>query len=168
MVDEGYDVSDYQNIRLELGNLKDFEAFAKKARRMGIKIMIDLVLNHTSINHPWFKEAIKNPGRIKKEYYLWSKTGKEFADTINAFPHAKQKSWIFNKAAKEYYFSTFYQEQADLNWDNPKVFEEITKIMDFWVGLGVQVFRLDAVAHLIKREGTRSKNLPVTHEVIKK
>ena len=168
MVDGGYDVSDYQNIRPELGNLKDFDAFTKKAHEIGVKIMIDLVLNHTSINHPWFKEAAENKKSDKKNYYLWSKTGKEFSDTTNAFPHAKQKSWIFNKAAKEYYFSTFYPEQADLNWDNPKVFEETAKIMDFWVSLGVNVFRLDAVAHLIKREGTKSKNLPETHNVIKK
>ena len=168
MVDDGYDVSDYRNVRKELGSLKDFEEFAKTARERGLRIVVDLALNHVSIQHPWFQEAV-NPGRNKyRDYFLWSKTAREFADAPNSFPHFKPSNWIYNSAAGEYYFSTFYPEQADLNWDHPDVFKEMSAIMDIWVTRGVDGFRLDAASHLIKREGTTSKSLPETHAILKK
>jgi maltose alpha-D-glucosyltransferase/alpha-amylase len=143
-----------------LGTLKDFENFSKAAKQNGLKIIVDLVINHASIKHSWFKS--------NRDYFLWSKKGKEFPDAPNSLPHLKPSNWIYNSATGDYYFSTFYPEQADLNWDNPRVLEEFLGIMDFWVGKGVGGFRLDAVSHLIKREGTTSKGLPETHAILKK
>lgn len=160
MVDDGYDVSDYRGVRKELGTLKDFENFSKAAKQNGLKIIVDLVINHASIEHPWFKN--------NRDYFLWSKTGKELAGAPNSLPHLKPSNWIYDPATGDYYFSTFYPEQADLNWDNPHVLEEFLKIIDFWVERGVGGFRLDAASHLIKREGTTSKGLPETHVILKK
>jgi len=168
MVDDGYDVSDYRDVRKELGSLKDFEAFGKMAREKGLRIVVDLVLNHVSTQHFWFQEAIRPGKKSYRDYFLWSKTAREFADAPNAFPHLKPSNWVHHSAVGEYYYSTFYPDQADLNWDNPDVFEAMTAIMDFWVARGVGGFRLDAVSHLIKREGTSSKGLPETHAILKK
>jgi len=167
MVDEGYDVSDYRAIREDLGTLEDFSAFVAETERRGMRIIIDLVLNHTSTTHPWFREAQRSSSSVKRDFYLWSKTGKEFADAVNAFKHLKPRNWIYNPKTHDYYFSTFYSEQADLNWDNPEVLKEMLAIMDFWMTLGVSGFRLDAVTHLIKREGTNCKSLPEVHHILK-
>ncbi|MDP3696513.1 MAG: alpha-amylase family glycosyl hydrolase [Candidatus Taylorbacteria bacterium] len=184
MVDDGYDVSDFYNVRPELGTLGDFQQFVKKAHEKGIRIIIDLVLNHVSIKHPWFKE--------RRDFFLWSKTGREFNQAHNPFSHMTDSNWVYNPATEDYYFSSFFPEQADLNWDNPAIFNEFIKIIDFWAGLGVDPvrsnppkadadmplasrtsngvdgFRLDAVAHLIKREGTNCLHLPEVHVVLKK
>lgn len=160
MVDDGYDVSDYLNVRSELGTLDDFKQFTEKAHEMGIRVIIDLVLNHVSIEHPWF--------RGKKDFFLWSKTGKEFPQAVNPFSKMKPSNWILDSISGEYYFSTFYPQQADLNWDNPQVFDEIARVIDFWIANGVDGFRLDAAPFLIKREGTMCVNLPETHKVLKK
>lgn len=160
MIDDGYDVSDFMNVRPGLGDLDDFRKFTKTAHNMGIKVIVDLVLNHVSIEHPWF--------RNKKEFFIWSKTSKEFRQAVNAFSHLKPSNWIQDKKRGEYYFSTFYPQQADLNWDNPEVFLEMMKVIDFWISNGVDGFRLDAAPFLIKREGTMCVNLPETHAVLKK
>src|SRR3989344_1302171 len=168
MIDGGYDVSDYLGVRLELGTLDDFDRFAAHATELGISIMLDLVFNPTSSRHPWFEESFQNPQSPKRNYYLWSSNGTELADSTVCFPEIKAKNWIFHENRKEYHFSTFCPEQADLNWDNPAVFEEFCRIMDFWVARGVRLFRLDAASHIIKREGTPSRNLPETHAVLRK
>lgn len=160
MIDDGYDVSDYLNIRSELGTLDDFRNFTTEAHENGIRVIIDFVLNHTSIEHRWFRE--------KKDFFLWSKTGTEFLGAVNPFSHIKPSNWILDKKTGEYYFSTFYPQQADLNWDNPEVFTEMMKVVDLWVNMGVDGFRLDAVPFLIKREGTECTNLPETHQIMKK
>ncbi len=160
MVDDGYDVSDYMNVRNGLGTIEDFKNFTKKAHEMGIRVMTDLVLNHVSVEHPWFKD--KN----KKDFFLWSKTGKEFPDAINPMAQMKPSNWI--RKGDEYYFASFYPQQADLNWNNPEVFAEMMKVVDFWIDCGVDGFRLDAAPFLIKREGTECVNLPETHAVLKK
>ncbi len=160
MIDDGYDVSDYLNVRTELGTLGDFRDFTTKAHQMGIRVIVDLVLNHVSVEHPWFKE--------RRDFFLWSKTGKEFPRAVNPFSHLKPSNWILDKKTSEYYFATFYPEQADLNWDNPEVFDEMIKVIDFWIATGVDGFRLDAAPFLIKREGTMCVNLPETHAVLKK
>ena len=121
MVDDGYDVSDYLSIRKELGTLDDFKQFTKKAHQMGIKVIIDLVLNHVSMEHPWF--------RNKSKFFIWSKTSKEFPDAINPFSHMKPSNWILDPLRGEYYFATFYPQQPDLNWENPEVREEIYKMI---------------------------------------
>lgn len=167
MVDGGYDVSDFMNVREELGTLEDFKNFTKTAHRAGIWVIVDLVLNHVSIQHPWFIEAASSLDNPKRNYFLWSKTGEEFSGAYNPFSHMTAGNWILNEKTGDYYFATFFKEQADLNWDNPAVFAEITKIIDFWTNLGVDGFRLDAAGHLIKREGTDCRHLPETHLVIK-
>ncbi|KKS36663.1 MAG: hypothetical protein A3G49_05940 [Candidatus Sungbacteria bacterium RIFCSPLOWO2_12_FULL_41_11] len=168
MIDGGYDVSDYLNVKKELGTIDDFERFTKKAHKKGIKVIIDLVLNHVSTKHAWFKEASQSKDNPKRSYFIWSKTGKEFPRALNPFSHIISSNWVPNPATGDYYFATFYSEQADLNWDNPEVFNEMIKIMDFWIKRGVDGFRLDAVPFLIKREGTACVNLPETHQIIKK
>lgn len=167
MIDGGYDVSDFMNVRRGLGTLDDFRKFTRLAHDMGIKVVIDLVLNHVSVEHPWFREKPASPAG-RKDFFLWSKTGKEFSQAVNPFSHMKPSNWIFDKGAGEYYFATFYPQQADLNWDNPEVFSEMMKVIDFWMDMGVDGFRLDAAPFLIKREGTECTNLPETHQVIKK
>ena len=167
MVDDGYDVSDYRGIRSELGTLEDFIAFTKEAHKRGIKVITDLVINHVSSEHHWFVTARTSKHNSKRDYFLWSETGSELKDATNAFPDFKSSNWIWNEATKDYYFATFYPEQPDLNWDNPDVVEEVFMRIDFWVERGVDGFRLDAIGHLIKREGLNSYGLPETHEVIK-
>ncbi|OGN09420.1 MAG: hypothetical protein A3J46_01290 [Candidatus Yanofskybacteria bacterium RIFCSPHIGHO2_02_FULL_41_11] len=166
--DEGYDVTNYTDVRKELGTLENARSFIAEASRRNIRIIIDLVLNHTSIQHPWFKEALSSPKSPKYNYYLWSSTGSEFPEAYNPFSHFKPKNWIHNPGYQQYYYSSFLPEQADLNWDNPKVEKEILKVIDFWAGMGISGFRLDAVSFLIKREGTSCHHLPETHAVLKR
>jgi maltose alpha-D-glucosyltransferase/alpha-amylase len=167
-VDDGYDISDYCDVRKELGTIDDFTRFAEEAHRRGIRVMIDLVLNHTSTQHPWFKEASSSPDNEKRNFYLWSGTGNEYAAAANPFSVLKSSNWIANPAGEDYYFSTFYPEQADLNWNNTEVFAAMMGVIDFWTARGVDGFRLDAAAHLIKKEGTGCVSLPETHIVLKR
>ena len=167
MVDEGYDVSDYRDVRPELGTLEDFVAFSAAAKQRGIRIIVDLVLNHTSVDHAWFKEASASRDNPKRCYYLWSDTAREYPDAVNAAPSIKPRNWI-ESGTGDYYFATFYPQQADLNWDCPAVFDEMCGIMEFWITRGVDGFRLDAVPFLIKRESTNCANLPETHGVLRK
>lgn len=166
--DEGYDVTDYTAVRNNLGSLKDVESFIAKASKLGIRIIIDLVLNHTSIQHPWFREALSSSKSPKRNYYLWSSTGKEYSEAYNPFSHLKPKNWIFDPARQQYYYTTFLPEQADLNWNNPEVEKEILKVMDFWTGIGISGFRLDAVSFLAKQEGTSCRHLAETHAILKR
>ena len=168
MIDDGYDVIDYVGIRENLGTIKDFKKFIKNAHNMGIKVIIDFVLNHTSTQHPWFKKACSSVKNNKRDFYLWDKTGVGYAGLSNIFFDLKDRNWIYNEPTGDHYFSTFYSEQADLNWNNPLVFTEMMRVLDFWVNIGVDGFRLDAAAHLIKKEGTMSESLPETHALIKK
>ncbi|OGZ06510.1 MAG: hypothetical protein A2942_04855 [Candidatus Lloydbacteria bacterium RIFCSPLOWO2_01_FULL_50_20] len=167
MVDDGYDVMDYRSVRPELGTLGDFTECLAEAHHRGIRVIIDLVLNHVSSKHPWFIEARASRDNSKRDFFLWDKEGRRFQDSINAFPDFKPSNWIRNDATGDYYYATFYPEQPDLNWDNPKVMEEMLAIMDFWIARGVDGFRLDAAKHLIKRDSTRSEGLPETHQVLK-
>ena len=167
MVDDGYDVMDYRNVRPELGTLEDFGMLVKEARARNIRIIIDIVLNHTSEQHPWFQEARASKSNSKRDYYLWRDVQFGFEGSVNAFPDIKSNNWIPNPQTGDYYFATFYPQQPDLNWDNPEVQAAMLDNMDFWAELGVDGFRLDAAPHLIKREGTTSVGLPETHAIIK-
>ncbi len=168
MVDDGYDVSDYYGVRSNLGTMQDFELLVKKADQLGLKIIIDWVINHTSVEHAWFQQASQSLNNPKRDYYLWSNNGTEYRNGINAFPQLKKSNWIHNPITNDYYFATFYPQQADLNWDNPAVFEEMTEFLKFWINIGVAGFRVDAVSHMIKRENTDCYNLPEVHQVMKK
>jgi maltose alpha-D-glucosyltransferase/alpha-amylase len=168
MIDDGYDVADYRGVRSELGTIEDFIQFIEKAHRRGIRVIIDFVLNHTSDQHPWFLEARRSRDNPKRDFYLWSASETGLAGAVNAFPDIKSQNWIPDPATGDYYFATFYPQQPDLNWDNPQIFEEMLANMEFWAIRGVDGFRLDAAPHLIKREGTTSKGLPETHQLLKR
>jgi maltose alpha-D-glucosyltransferase / alpha-amylase len=168
MDDEGYDVSDFRGVRPELGTVEDLKRLFREARARNIRIIVDLVLNHVSVEHPWFREARASKTNARRDYFLWSETGIEFEGSDNPFSDFKKSNWTRNPETDDYYFTTFKQSQADLNWDNPEVLREMLEIIDYLVELGASGFRLDAVPHLIKREGTRSKHLPETHAIIRK
>ncbi|MBP9757945.1 MAG: hypothetical protein KBD06_05065 [Candidatus Pacebacteria bacterium] len=168
MVDDGYDISDYRAVRPELGTLQDFQILMSEARFRNIRIIVDLVLNHTSDMHPWFIEARSSKHNPKRNYYLWSDTGAEFSEIEPAMPEVNDKIWTYNPDTDDYYFTKFYAAQPDLNWDNPDVFREMMDVMYYWADLGVSGFRLDAAPYLIKRAGSHSKGLPETHAIIKK
>ncbi len=161
LVDGGYDVSDYYSIRSDLGTMADFDEFLKKAHEQNLKVVLDLVLNHTSTDHSWFKDH--------SDWYLRSNNQSQFSAAFVHFPELKNYSnWIRDPVHGGYYYASFYPEQPDLNWDNPEVVEEMYKVADFWLDLGVDGFRLDAISRLIKRDGTNCFALPETHEVLKR
>lgn len=167
MVDGGYDISDYISIRQDLGEMADFEDFIKIAHDRGFKIIIDLVLNHTSDQHPWFMQARSSKQNSKRDYYMWSDNSDKFQ---GAFVHTlgnKRSNWIRNESTGDFYYATFYPEQPDLNWDNPTVYQEMRLVMEFWLSKGVDGFRLDAISRLIKRENSNCFALPETHALIK-
>jgi maltose alpha-D-glucosyltransferase/alpha-amylase len=168
MIDDGYDITDYRNVRSELGTLEDCIRFIQEAHARDIKVIIDFVLNHTSDQHPWFIEARASKDNPRRDYYLWSTDSTKYEGAPNAFPDIKAQNWIPNPATGDLYFATFYPQQPDLNWDNPEVFDAMLSNMEFWAERGIDGFRLDAVPHLIKRDGTSSKGLPETHDVIKR
>ncbi len=168
MVDDGYDVSDYRGVRPELGTLDDFTRLIVSAHERGIRIVIDLVANHTSNRHPWFVRARSSRENPWRKYYLWSETGTEYAGASNGMPDIKPSNWIWNEATRDYYYATYYSEQPDLNWDYPAVFEEMIAVIKFWADLGVDGFRLDAIPHLVKRDGTSCRGLPETHALVKR
>lgn len=168
MVDDGYDVSDYLSVRHELGTLGDFKIFIEKAHEHGIRVIIDLVLNHVSTEHSWFREASRSKDNKYRDYFLWSKKGDAFKSAKSPFRHFVLSHWTYNQTTDDYYFSTYYSQQADLNWDNPEVFKEIMAVIDFWIDLGVDGFRLDAISHIIKRENTECFHLPEIHPILRK
>jgi maltose alpha-D-glucosyltransferase/alpha-amylase len=168
MIDDGYDVSDYMNIRADLGTLDDFANFTTKAHEAGIRVMLDFVLNHVSSEHPWFVEASSSKDNPKRDFFIWSETGKEFPHALNPLSHIKPSNWIPNPKTGDYYFASFYPQQPDLNWENPQIFKEMMKIIDFWCERGADGFRLDAVPFLAKLEGTRCIHLPEVHTILKK
>ncbi len=167
MIDEGYDIKDYHNVRAELGTLDDLRDCLAILHAHGIRVIFDFVLNHVSVEHPWFIEARSSKDNPKRNFFLWSATGKEYAQALNAFPDVKPSNWVANPATGDFYYATFYPEQPDLNWDNPEVVEAMLANMDFWADLGADGFRLDAACYLIKRDGTICKGLPETHAMIK-
>ncbi|MCA9382228.1 trehalose synthase [Candidatus Dojkabacteria bacterium] len=167
MVDDGYDISDYKSVRENLGTVEDFQEFLDKAHLKGIRVITDLVLNHTSSKHPWFIEASSSKDNPKRDYYLWSDDKEKYKEGMNAFPQIKPENWIFNAAANDYYYATFYPEQPDLNWDNKEVVSEMLEVMKFWLDMGVDGFRLDAIPHMIKVDGTDCYNQPKVHELVK-
>ncbi|WP_425158741.1 maltose alpha-D-glucosyltransferase [Candidatus Binatus sp.] len=168
MRDDGYDISDYTNIHPSCGTLRDFKIFVREAHRRGLKIVTELVLNHTSDRHEWFQRARRSPaGSIFRDYYVWSDTPERFKDARIIFQDFEPSNWSWDPVAKAYYFHRFYSHQPDLNYDNPAVVREIRKVMSFWLGLGVDGLRLDAVPYLFKREGTNCENLPETHAFLR-
>jgi len=153
--DDGYDVADYYNVDQRYGTLGDFVEFAHGAKQRGIRVLIDLVVNHTSDQHPWFKEARSDPNSPKRNWYVWSKTRPKHAAEGMVFPGVQKTTWSYDRDAKAWYFHRFYDFQPDLNTSNPEVQAEILKIMGFWIQLGVSGFRMDAVPFIISTKGPK-------------
>ena len=165
--DDGYDISDYYNIHSSYGTLDDFRAFLDAAHVRGLRVITELVLNHTSDQHPWFQEARSSRDNPRRDWYVWSDTDDRYRNVRIIFLDAERSNWTWDPVSKSYYWHRFFSHQPDLNFDNPAVREELWNVMKFWLDMGVDGFRVDAVPYLIEREGTSCENLPETHEVIR-
>jgi maltose alpha-D-glucosyltransferase/alpha-amylase len=166
--DDGYDVADYRNVHPHYGTREDFRKFVEEAHRRGLKVITELVVNHTSDQHPWFQAARRAPlGSRKRNYYVWSDTDTKYRGTRIIFTDTETSNWAWDPVAKQYYWHRFFSHQPDLNFDNPRVVRAVLKVMQSWAEMGVDGFRLDAIPYLCEREGTSNENLPETHLVLK-
>jgi maltose alpha-D-glucosyltransferase/alpha-amylase len=167
--DDGYDVADYRNVHPQYGTRADFRAFVKEAQRRGLKVITELVVNHTSEQHPWFQAARRAPpGSKKRSWYVWSDSNKKYAGTRVIFTDTETSNWTWDTEAKQYFWHRFFSHQPDLNFDNPSVLKALLRVMHFWADMGVDGFRLDAIPYLCEREGTNNENLPETHEILRR
>jgi maltose alpha-D-glucosyltransferase/alpha-amylase len=167
--DDGYDIADYCDVHPDYGTLDDFKNFIEEAHRRGLKVITELVINHTSDKHPWF-QAARNapPGSPEREFYVWSDDDQKLAGTRIIFTDTEVSNWAWDPVAKQYYWHRFFSHQPDLNHNNPRVVEAVIEVMRFWMELGVDGMRLDAIPYLCVREGTNNENLPETHAVLKR
>ncbi|HKJ67571.1 MAG TPA: maltose alpha-D-glucosyltransferase [bacterium] len=166
--DDGYDIADYYDVHPEYGTLDDFQKCLDAAHVRGIRVITELVINHTSDQHPWFQRARQaKPGSEERDFYVWSDTPQKYEDARIIFQDFEHSNWSWDPVAEAYYWHRFYAHQPDLNFDNPRVREEIIKAMEFWFDMGVDGLRLDAVPYLFEREGTNCENLPETHDFLK-
>jgi maltose alpha-D-glucosyltransferase/alpha-amylase len=167
--DDGYDIADYENIHPSYGTLDDFDRFIEEARRRDIRVITELVINHTSDQHPWFQAARRAaPGSPERDFYVWSETNRKYEGVRIIFTDTETSNWSWDDTAKAYYWHRFFHHQPDLNFDNPLVFDAMVRVMKFWFDRGVDGLRLDAVPYLIEREGTICENLPETHDVLRR
>ena len=166
--DDGYDISDYTSVHPSYGTLEDFQQFLHAAHDRGLQVMIELVINHTSDQHPWFQRARNAPpGSNERNYYVWSDTDQKYKDARIIFTDTEKSNWTWDAVAHAYYWHRFFSHQPDLNYDNPEVLEEVLRIMRYWLDMGVDALRIDAIPYLVERDGTNCENLPETHAVIK-
>jgi maltose alpha-D-glucosyltransferase/alpha-amylase len=166
--DDGYDIADYCAVHPSYGTLDDFTRFLDAAHERRLQVVIELVLNHTSDAHPWFQRArAAPPASIERDYYVWSDTEERYQQARIIFVDSEPSNWTWDPVAGAYFWHRFFRHQPDLNYGNPAVLREILQVMDFWLELGVDGFRLDAVPYLMEREGTSCENLPETHTVLK-
>jgi maltose alpha-D-glucosyltransferase/alpha-amylase len=162
--DDGYDISDYTGVHPAYGTLRDFERFLKEAHRYGLRVITEIVLNHTSDQHKWFQRARRSPPGSKwRDFYVWSDTSEKYRNARIIFKDFENSNWTWDPVAKAYYWHRFYSHQPDLNFDSPYVREAVKQIADFWLNMGVDAFRLDAVPYLFERDGKNCENLPETH-----
>jgi maltose alpha-D-glucosyltransferase/alpha-amylase len=167
--DDGYDIADYCAVHAKYGTLADFKTFLREAHRHGLRVITELVLNHTSDQHPWFQRARRaKPGSRWRNFYVWSDDAKEYSDARIIFKDVEISNWTWDHVAGAYYWHRFFSHQPDLNYDNPEVHEAMIDVVDFWFDMGVDGLRLDAVPYLYEREGTSCENLPETHVYLKK
>jgi maltose alpha-D-glucosyltransferase/alpha-amylase len=166
--DDGYDISDYMNVHPSYGTVGDFEAFLSAAHERNLQVLVELVINHTSDQHPWF-QAARNapPGSPERDFYVWSDTPELYKDARIIFTDTEKSNWTWDPVAKAYYWHRFFAHQPDLNYDNPEVLAEVIKVFKHWLDMGVDAVRLDAIPYIIERDGTNCENLPETHVVIK-
>jgi maltose alpha-D-glucosyltransferase/alpha-amylase len=166
--DDGYDISEYEDVHPQYGTLDDFREMLAEAHKRGLRVITELVINHTSSEHPWFKAArLAPPGSPERNFYVWSDTDQIYQGTRIIFTDTETSNWTWDPVAKQYFWHRFFSHQPDLNFDNPAVMEAILKTMKFWLDMGVDGFRLDAIPYLVERDGTSNENLPETHAVIK-
>ncbi len=167
--DDGYDIADYGDINPDFGTLKDFRRFMTEAKRRNLRVITELVINHTSDQHAWFKRARRSPaGSSARDWYVWSDTDQKYLDTRIIFTDTEKSNWAWDAEAKAFYWHRFFSHQPDLNFDNPRVVRAVVQVMKRWLDMGVDGFRLDAVPYLCERDGTNNENLPETHAAIKK
>src|SRR6516162_9169744 len=166
--DDGYDIADFYAIHPDYGTIEDFQHLVDAAHARGIRILTELVVNHTSDQHPWFQEARSSPDNPKRNWYVWSETDQKYQGARIIFTDTERSNWTWDPVAKQYYWHRFFSHQPDLNYDNPEVQEEMLNVMRFWLRMGVDGFRCDAVPYLFEREGTNCENLPETHAFLKR
>ncbi|APT81983.1 alpha-amylase family protein [Corynebacterium ammoniagenes] len=166
--DDGYDISDYLTVHPEYGTMEDFEDLIAAVHARGMKLITDLALNHTSMDHYWFQESRKNPEGPYGDYYVWGDDPDRYPDIRIIFTDVESSNWSFDEVRGQYYFHRFYKEQPDLNYDNPAVHEEVLSLVDFWMGKGLDGFRLDAIPYLYERDDTGGESIPETIEFIEK
>lgn len=167
--DDGYDIQDYYKVNWIYGDTEDFKAFVAEAHRRGLKVIVELVINHCSDQHPWFKRAIQAPkGAPERDFFVWSDDPNKYKEVRIIFKDFEGSNWSWSEEAGQYYWHRFFHHQPDLNFDNPEVQKEIFKILDYWAAFGVDGFRLDAIPYLFEREGASGENLPETHDFLKK
>jgi maltose alpha-D-glucosyltransferase/alpha-amylase len=166
--DDGYDIADFHAVSPLYGTMGDFQQFLDAAHRRGLKVITDLVVNHTSDQHPWFQEARRDPTSPKRDYYVWSDTDRRYPEARIIFVDTEKSNWTWDPEAKAYFWHRFFSHQPDLNYDNPKVQQAILDAMRFWLDKGLDGFRCDAVPYLFERDGTNGENLPETHAFLKR
>jgi maltose alpha-D-glucosyltransferase/alpha-amylase len=166
--DDGYDIGDYRDVNPSYGTMEEFRKFVDAAHERGLRVITELVINHTSDQHPWFQRAREAPaGSPERDFYVWSDTDTPYSDTRIIFLDTEVSNWTWDPVAKQYFWHRFYSHQPDLNFDNPAVLEGVIEVMRYWLDMGVDGLRLDAIPYLIERDGTNCENLPETHTVIK-
>ena len=165
--DDGYDIADYTSVHPAYGSLQDFKDFLAAAHKRRIRVITEMVVNHTSDQHPWFQEARRSRENAKRDWYVWSETDSRYQGARIIFVDTEMSNWAWDPISKSYYWHRFFSHQPDLNYDNPAVREAIWEVMKFWLDIGVDGFRLDAVPYLVERDGTSCENLPETHAIIR-
>ncbi len=166
--DDGYDIADYRTINPTYGGLEDFKRFLAAAKARKLRVLVELVMNHTSDQHPWFQTARRAPaGSAERDFYVWSDNDKKYGDARIIFVDTETSNWTWDPVAQAYFWHRFFHHQPDLNYDNPAVLREMINVLDYWLDMGVDGFRLDAVPYLAEREGTSCENLTETHAIIK-
>ena len=166
--DDGYDIADYTNVHPDYGTRRDFRAFVREAKRRGLRVITELVVNHSSDQHPWFVESRSSRTNPRRDWYVWSEDPKRYPDARIIFTDTETSNWAWDSQSEAYYWHRFFSHQPDLNWESPAVFKAMLRVMRFWLEMGVDGLRLDAVPYLVERDGTNCENLPETHEVLKR
>ncbi|MDQ6743444.1 MAG: alpha-amylase family glycosyl hydrolase, partial [Candidatus Dormibacteraeota bacterium] len=166
--DDGYDIADYYDVNPSYGRPGDVRRLVKEAHRRGLRVITEMVCNHTSDQHPWFQRARRSrPGTSTRDFYVWSDNDQRYSEARIIFKDFETSNWTWDPVAQAYYWHRFYSHQPDLNFDNPRVRDAIIKVVDHWLGMGIDGLRLDAIPYLYERDGTNCENLPESHAFLK-